>query len=421
MPQDPFLTDQIKLEPGSGQTLTISRDAATGSLHFVDNVVTGGINLNQLAGIGSISNVLVVGQSGVGSHYTSIQDAIDVVPMAASASNPYFILVMPGVYTETLNIVRDGVYLVGLGNPTIESALEATPDAPGADHTIIISVLVTTPLDVLIQGFTITNAHANKACIRITGGAGSTLLSGDGLSLVGCDLRANSAAGNYTVWATAAGEITSTSCFLRGPNALALLQLQEMTRTWWRHCTIQNGIVHRYDTANDQPAGGGGLLHLHGCSDLASFSGLTPAINIDCDGAGGTYMHNCSVVSGGRIQYSGDRSHYAVNCHLSEVSLLETVSLDAPGSHYESLTAANTNAEFTTPLTAGTADFAAATTAAVAFDIPQADADYTVFIEVPSQPVNDETPWITAKAATGFTINFNTAQTMTVSWKAIRL
>src|SRR3989344_4953294 len=126
MAQGPFLIDQIQIEPGSGQLLLIYRDA-TGSVAF------------QVAGLRTIGNVKVVGRSGAGAQYTTIQDALDTVPTSASATNPYIILVMPGRYDETVNIVRDGVRLVGLGQPEIRSALEATPDAPGADHTAIVS------------------------------------------------------------------------------------------------------------------------------------------------------------------------------------------------------------------------------------------------------------------------------------------
>ena len=128
MAQDPFLIDQIQIEPGSGQTLLVSRDAATGALRLQDAVTTGGILLHQLAGLRAIGNVYVVGKTGTGAEYTTIQSALDAVPSAASSANPYIVLVMPGIYTETVNIARDGVRLVGLGNPLIRSALELTPD-----------------------------------------------------------------------------------------------------------------------------------------------------------------------------------------------------------------------------------------------------------------------------------------------------
>ena len=109
MPQPNFQVDGLRIEPGSGQTLTITRDAATGSLRFTDAVVTGGINLSSLAGLGTIAGVLVVGASGTGAQYTTVQSAIDAVPASASLSDPYVVLVMPGVYSENLVIEKAGM------------------------------------------------------------------------------------------------------------------------------------------------------------------------------------------------------------------------------------------------------------------------------------------------------------------------
>jgi hypothetical protein len=68
----------------------------------------------------------------------------------------------------------------------------------------------------------------------------------------------------------------------------------------------------------------------------------------------------------------------------------------------------------------GTVVFGADTTKAVVFDLPFSDGDYTVNFELDSRPTNDETPWITGKAGTGFTVNFQTAQTLTVTWQVTR-
>jgi len=72
-------------------------------------------------------------------------------------------------------------------------------------------------------------------------------------------------------------------------------------------------------------------------------------------------------------------------------------------------------------LQVGAATFAAATTANVVFDVPMTDTNFNVQLELPSQPANDETPWISNKAASGFRINFATNQTMTASWQATRI
>ena len=135
MPQDPLLVDQISIDPSQAGTRLISASVG-GQLQFEDPNTGGPLTLSQFSGIGTIAGVRVVGQSGSGAQYTSIQQAHDAIPSTSSITNPWLILVMPGVYTENVVIYRDGVFLTGLGGVTIESLLEATPDAPGADSKI---------------------------------------------------------------------------------------------------------------------------------------------------------------------------------------------------------------------------------------------------------------------------------------------
>ena len=419
MPQDPFLVDQIDIEPGSVGTRRISRDA-TGGLKFTDPVATGGILLSQLASLRAIANVFVVGKSGLGARFTTIQEALDEVPASASATSPYIILVMPGRYDETINIVRDGVYLVGLGQPEIRSALEATPDAAGADHTLIISAqLGTIPLYTLIQGFKISNVHTTKAAIRIVGAAASTVLS-TGLYLLDCDVRADSAAGNYSLYGTTAGRIEARQTVFGGSDAFSQILLQEMSEALFYQCEMPNGFNFRYDTANDEPDSGVGDLALQNCQNMVVDSSLSPAMSIDCDGQGSSGLYSCSMSPTQRLQYSGDQTHYARISQLGILSVLETVSIETKVSKYASLLAGNLSAELDVDVVRGTVVLAAAATGAIAFDIPFTDADFQVDLELPSRPANDETPWVTLKLATGFTVNFQTAQTMTVLWTATR-
>lgn len=421
MPQDPFLIDQIDIEPGSVGTRRISRDAGTGGLAFQDAVVTAPITLSQLASLNAITNVFVVGKSGAGAKYTgatAIQDALDDVPSAASATNPYIILVLPGVYTETVNIVRDGVRLIGLGKPTIRSLLEDTPDAGGNDHTVIVSAqLGTIPLSVLIEGFVITNVHTNKAAVRVLGGAASTVGS-TGIILRNCDLQANSAAGNRTLWAEACNRIGVFGGSWSEAANLGLLLLQEVASFDAVGVDGIGAIDLRYDTANDEPSLGGLAYSFTDCGPIAINTGLATPIAIDLDGDGAMLFNGCTL--GGQADFSGDRSMVLRGCTAEALNLLETVSVSAENSLVKTVVAGNLNAELDLPKKRGTAVLGAATTIAVAFDIPFSDANYEVSLELPSRPVNDESPWVTLKATTGFTINFQTAQTMTVRWLATR-
>ena len=130
MAQDPLKVDQLQIEPGSAGTRLISADPVSGALRFQDSVAAA-TNLHSLAGVGTVANVLVVGKSGLGAQYTTIQSALDDIPASASAANPYVVLVMSGVYTENLTLYRDGVALVGIGRPVLRAAAD--------DHTLLIA------------------------------------------------------------------------------------------------------------------------------------------------------------------------------------------------------------------------------------------------------------------------------------------
>lgn len=162
MAQPPFLIDELQIEPGSGDTLTVSRDSTDGAMKFVDAVVTSGVLLPSLVGLRNVTGVYMVGRAGDGAPYTSVQDALDAVPDSSSAAAPSIVLVLPGVYTENVSIQKDGVYLVGLGGATITN--------DGASDTVEISAAIaTTPQDVLLRGVTIQNTSAGQSCVRVIG------------------------------------------------------------------------------------------------------------------------------------------------------------------------------------------------------------------------------------------------------------
>ncbi len=162
MAQPPFLVDELQVEPGSGDTLTLSRDPTDGAMKFVDAVLTSGALLPNLVGLRNVTGVYIVGRAGDGAPYTSIQDALDAVPDSSSAAAPSLIMILPGVYTENVTIQKDGAYLVGLGGVTLTNS--------GASDTVEISAAVTTtPQDVLLRGLKVQNTSAAQSCVRVIG------------------------------------------------------------------------------------------------------------------------------------------------------------------------------------------------------------------------------------------------------------
>ncbi|MBQ73300.1 MAG: hypothetical protein CMJ67_10390 [Planctomycetaceae bacterium] len=162
MAQPPFLVDELQIEPGSGDTITLSRDSTDGAMKFVDAVLTSGVLLPDLVGLRNVTGVYVVGRAGDGAAYTSIQDALDAVPDSSSAAAPSLIMILPGVYTENVTIQKDGAYLVGLGGVTLTNN--------GVSDTVEISAAITTtPQDVLLRGLKIQNTSGGRSCVRILG------------------------------------------------------------------------------------------------------------------------------------------------------------------------------------------------------------------------------------------------------------
>ena len=162
MAQPPFLLDVLQIEPGSGNTLTVSRDSTAGAMEFVDAVLTSGVLLPDLVGLRNVTGMYIVGSAGDGAPYTSIQDALDAVPASSSTANPSLILILPGTYAENVSIQKDGVYLVGLGGVTLANS--------GAGDTVTISAsIAAVPQDTLLRGLVIHNTSVAGACVRIVG------------------------------------------------------------------------------------------------------------------------------------------------------------------------------------------------------------------------------------------------------------
>lgn len=162
MPQPPFLTDAVQIEPGSGDTLLIERDSTDGAMSFQDAVITAGVLLPDLVGLRKITGFFNVGRAGDGAPYTTIQAALNAVPAASSAAAPSIVWIAPGLYTENLTIQKDGVYLFSPGGAKLINN--------GAADTITVSASLTkTPLLVVIRGLEIENDQAGQSCLNVVG------------------------------------------------------------------------------------------------------------------------------------------------------------------------------------------------------------------------------------------------------------
>lgn len=206
MAQPPFLLDVLQIEPGSGQTITISRNVADNTMKFVDAVISGGITLPELVGLRNVTGLFIVGVGGDGSPYTTIQEALDAIPNSSDANSPSLVLVLPGVYQENLSIQKDGVFLIGLG---------ATVLNDGASDTITISASTdVTPKNVTLSGLTIQNDQVAFACVKIIGAdafasgtvtvnaaplATGDLVTINGVNLVGTAGNRTSGSDNFSV------------------------------------------------------------------------------------------------------------------------------------------------------------------------------------------------------------------------------
>lgn len=388
MTQPNIQADGVRIEPGSGQTLTITRDSATGSLRFVDAVVTGGINLRDMASLSTVAGVLIVGKSGAGAGYTTVQSALSAVPSSSSLTTPYLVLVMPGVYTENLTIEKAGITVQGLGRVVITAA--------GSLPTVTVqSSVSTTPTSLTLKDINIVQPNPGLACVSIVGSAGSTIGS-DGVVLDGCTLTA-SGVGSYTVQANLVDFITLRNCLSTGSSGSASLRVSQCALL-----DIEGGmhpaIQADYNAAGTVPSIMGSLYSLSGCSTLNVQSTLS--------GGGALVLGRCSA---GNITMYGNRTLLASSATLGDLSLNGTTAATLQFTSRGGATGTGTLSE---TLTTGTLLFTGSATESVVFDVSRANGTYSVALDT-----GDATPaYVSARDATGFTVTFTSPVSTTVYW-----
>jgi hypothetical protein len=415
MPQDPMLVDQLQIAPGEAGTRLIRR-AADGSIEFLDAVVTGGITLQQLAGLQAVGGVKVVGKSGAGAEFPTIQSAVDTVPVTAGPLEPYVILIGPGVYAETIDIVRDWVFLIGLGGVVLEP-LVTTPNAPGAYHTVVVQAdLGTIPKHVVLRNLTIRNYHDNFACVRVFGSAGSEV-GETGIDIDNCSLEATAPGGNRTVWASSVNFVNVKGGTFEHSNAISLTRAEECAGVTLMGVESVTGVQLDYDTGGTLPSLAGSTYLISSCPDLGLASTLSPQVRSTLLGAGALNLLNCGRAAD--VTVGGDQTLDVVGTALGALVLNDTTTATLTGSARSSVSAA-AGATLAESYQSGQVSFVATMAQAVLLPTTHPDTNYRVVLEFNGPTASQDTAWITAKTTTGFTINFSFNQTLTVYWAVLR-
>jgi hypothetical protein len=342
--------------------------------------------LLAMAGLRNMQGVYLVGKAGSGAPYTTIQAAIDEVNGAtSSATNPALILIGPGVYTELLTIDKDGLVLVGLGGVTINNGV-------AVDHTVTIdNGALTPPQQVVFQNLKITNDAANRAAIRVSGGAASAIGAG-GIWVKDCHL-VNVTGGGYTLWATAINNLYIQGGTQLDSDPAAILRVDQCALATVDGVTSLPIVQMGYDSGGTIPATAGSAYRVSSCPAIGQL-GSTLA------GAGSLSVYHCTA---GTTTLAGDQSVTFQHAVLGNLTVDGTVACTLTASTRGTAVGSGTLAE---PVVQGTLTYVADTVASFTFDVAGPDAAYRVAVELPSAPAFNAVPVVENKTAAGFDVTF---------------
>lgn len=424
MAQSPLKVDVLQIDSSSGFTLTVSRDSSTGEMKFLDPVHPLGLVLSQLVGIQNIQGCLVVGKTEA--PYSTIQSALDAVPNTASRTNPYLVLVLPGVYTEDVRIVKDGIIIQGMGMPTVQSALDATPDAVGNTHTISIAASgATIPLNVVLNNLVIQNSHTNKSCVNVAGSlipvslipqrvASSTVGSGSlGIRIENCDLRAYSASSNYSVQAVAVNNVVVRNCRVIS-NQLDILQFDDVAQGSIESCTGLSCLDISWNNAHTLPLNAPTGYTVRDIQVAGTT--LPVAVNVALAGAQTFLAQSCGLPD---VTLGGDQTITFQGCKMDALTVNGTPTVALYNSTRTTINV-NALASLSEATQHGIVSFTASNSEATTLDIPGPDALYRIVYEMNQAGAGGEVPFCAAKLSTGFTTQFTSAQTLDVEWTLLR-
>ena len=403
MPQNPFQADQFQVDPSSGDTLTITRDTTDGSLKFVDALVTGGVTLSSIIGMQSLSNVFVVGNSLVGASHTTIVSALADVPADASMSNPYVIFVTSGVYQEDVVIEKDGVVIIGLGYVLVESAT--------ATDTITIQENTTIPTFTTIKDLHIKNTNASQSCVRVIGGATSTVASNT-ISLIGCHFLAS--ATGHPVRTASVGKVVlkGGSMKLSDPSAFCLVE--ETAEMFITNVSDMSALQLDYDNTGVLPSVVGSSYRILDCN-FNSNSTVTNSISSNLSGLGSLLISNVSDC--GNLSLDGDRTTTAINSIVQNITTSSTANVILTDCKRGTVSGTGTLSE---SKSYGTLTFVASASETYSFGVNQPDLNYIVLIENDRGSADTDVAYVSSKAVGSVTISFNGAVNKSVSFLILR-
>jgi len=393
MAQDPFKVDQIQIEPGTTGTRLIRRKISDNSLEFTDGVA-GAFSLKQLAGF-NLDHLLIVG-TGAGSQYTTIQGAINAIPVG---TDPYTVLVGPGTYAETVTIQRSGINLIGLGYPTVTQSV---------GHTLLVQTGGgSTPYQVTVQGIDFTNSDVSSACVRLLGGASSDV-GRDGIELLDCNLN-HASGGGYALWATSICKVSSQRCSFNGNDAIAIISNCGEAI----FCNVDGlaGFEFLFDITGTLPSLTTGDYRFIN-SDIGP-SLLDPILSGTMRG-NGLLTVSGSLISGNVI-FDGDRDFSVSSSFLGgDVTLNGTTDTFLSYSTRGSVVAA-VGASLAESVQRGTVSFVGVDHVDVTFGVRQPDTSYVLCMEA-----NNHGAYVSAKTATGFTLTASGITTADIPYAIMR-
>ena len=390
MAQSPMKLDAIQIEPESGDTLTISR-GDSGDLQFVDAKVTTAISLTRLAGLTANTSILTVGSD---SQYSSLQDAIDAIPANASATNPHTVLVGAGIYAENVIVEKDGISLVGVGMPTISAA---TGDA------ITLSAAVSTrPKGFSMEGFRVVSSEAGSSCVRITGGAGSTI-GENGILLKDLELQP-SGIGSRSLRASTVGKIIGVGGDWSA-QATTYVELAQCASVLLKGIRQLSDVSVSHSDAAALSATASSSYSIQECGDvgnvLASLSGESELLISGCP-------------SMGNVTVNGDRST-EINCSVvGNLTLNESSVCTLNATKHGELSG---DGSVSVSNLSGEAILDNQANLDIIFDVAQTDTNYTICVEIaPTSTVAS----VHTKTVNGFRIQLDQGRSGRLRWHLLR-